>query len=240
MMKKLIGLIIFMTFPLTAFAANVLTEDWDTFNISNYYDTGDALAADVNTTKPYTGTKSLQLPFSGGTGGTYAKRSFTAIPASTWVWTTYYLWLPSGYAPGGYLHLVSLDFSSEYIQLDFRGDTLTLIAWNDKDISMDSARAVSFFQNRWTKVQMGVQHSTRAVQIWVDDVKVYDHTAVGDLSTNRQIDNINIRCHEVTTVNNGILYIDDVSVDTVDRPTTGSPPAVPNLTGVTLGGGQVK
>ena len=111
------------------------------------------------------------------------------------------------------MHMVSTNWSGQYCQLDFRGETLRLIVWNDTSLVLDTPRPYSYFRGKWTKLQTGIQCSTKSVQVWVDDVKVYDHTNVGNYSRNNQVNQINIRAHQIDTTNSMTWYIDDVSVD---------------------------
>ncbi len=209
--------------------AEILIEDFENFNISNYYEThgGFEVVGSETPLKPDS-SSSLKVPVSSN-DSVYLMRSFTPIPSSTWVWVNYYMWAPPlPYTLGGFLHLPSLNWSGQYVQLDFRGEQLKSIVYNDKSLNLDIAMPFSYFQGKWSKIQMGVQYSTKSVQIWVDDIKVYDHTNVGDLSTTQQANMINFRCHKITTLNAGTFYFDELSISTDKRPDL--PPAIPTET----------
>jgi len=219
-------LIFLFAFSSSGFAQPIMTEDYENANfINNYYDYGTQRTR--SSAVVHSGNYSMpsNLP-----QGFYQMRNLPAQPSSTWVWTTFWLYVPSSPTTvGGSMHMVSTNWSGQYCQLDFRSETLKLIVWNDTTMEMDTARNYSYFRGKWTKLQTGIQYSTKSVQVWVDDVKVYDHTNVGDYSTTSQINQIAIRAHQINTTNSMTWYIDDVSVDTGVRPTTTTVPVPPHM-----------
>ncbi|RKY36729.1 MAG: hypothetical protein DRP78_02945, partial [Candidatus Omnitrophota bacterium] len=174
----------------------IFSEDFEDFCLDNYDDHAQFLnsGAEINEENPYTGSFSLKIPVSSNNSVYLRAWPFEPIDSSIWAWMTFYLWAPpEPYTIGSLLHLPSLNFSGQYVQLDFRGEFLRLIVYNDHSIHLDNELPLTYFQGKWSKIQVGVQYSTRSVQVWVDDNKAYDHSDVGDLSTDQKVDGINIR-----------------------------------------------
>jgi hypothetical protein len=103
---------------------------------------------------------------------------------------------------------------------------------------MDIQVPVSYFWNKWTKLQIGIQYSTKAVQVWVDDVKKFDHTNLDQLGTTQTLQNFGVRIMAIGSQPAGVFYMDDISVDSGTRPASSgdtTPPTTPtNLTATAI------
>lgn len=214
-------------------AANLWTEDYENYNPSRYYDQGSQCWT-LDSAHAHGGTYALAIP---PTCSLYDKADLATQASSTWVWVTMHMWTPANWdISGGLVHLPSLNFGQgHYFQIDFRGNTphtLTSIIWNDLNIGehLTQTLPTSYFANKWTKIQWGMQYSTKSIQIWIDDANILNdaNIAYGEYSGSEQVDDINIRYEPVGT-GSGTVYYDDISVDTGSRPTSGDtiPPAAP-------------
>jgi hypothetical protein len=214
-------------------AANVWAEDYENFDLGRYYNVSNQNYFRISTAYAHGGTYSLEVD---PPNSVYLMDTFTAQPSSEWMWMTFWIYVPSGWTVGGdgFMHFASLQYSSQYVQADFRGGGLTEIYWNDinaQNVGGLIATPEAYFQGKWSKVQVGVQYSTKSTQLWVDDVQKYGCTNCGDFSTNHQVEEINVRIEVPNGGNSGHLYYDDVSVDAGIRPTSESdttPPAAPS------------